>query len=98
MPSVSSGTVVQNNLTGSQLLFTDAGSYTAPISSRILTIYDAYGNLLNTVNMGALLTTVFTISADAFFQFIISVTDATGVVPPATIDYVATGFYTAAYL
>lgn len=96
--STCSFTVNQNNLSGSQLLVTDTGSYSAPIASRILTVFDAFGNQLFQFSMGNNLTQIVTISADAFFQFILSVTDNTGVVPTAEVDYVADGYYTASYL
>lgn len=96
--SVSSGTVVQYSLDGSQLQFTDTGSYTPPIASRVLTMYDPLGNVLQTFNMGTSLTQIITISADGGYRFILAVTDSTGVVTPITIDYVAAGFYVAAYL
>lgn len=96
--SASLGTVAQYSLDGSQLIFTDTGSYTPPIASRVLTMYDPLGNVLQTFDMGTNLTQIITISADGGYRFILAVTDANGVVPPITIDYVAIGYYTAAYL
>lgn len=96
MASVASG-IVTNNLAGDLLNFTDTGTYTAPIVSRSLQINDYQGNPLATINMGASLTANYPITADGYYIFILSVTDATGVVPPATINYLAIGFYTLAY-
>lgn len=98
MSSVSSLTVVQYNNSGSQLLATDTGSYTNPIVSRVLTMYDYAGNQLQQFNMGTNLTQVITISQDGEYTYILAVTDNTGVVPPVTVNAVAFGFYTAAYL
>jgi len=97
MASFSSGTVT-NSIGGTVLTFTDTGSYTAPIVSRSLQINDYNGNPLATINMGASLTAIYNITADQYITFILSVTDNTGVVPPATVNYLAQGFYTIAYL
>lgn len=97
MPSVSSGTVT-NNIAGDQLTFTDTGAYTAPVTSRILTIFDPNGTLLATIDMGSSLTTVYPITADQYLSFVLNVTDATGPVTPSTVNYLAQGFYTVAYL
>lgn len=94
--STASATVVQNNLTGSELLWSDTGSYST-IISRTLNIYDCNGELLQTVSLGTALTYTYTITADAFFQFICTVVDNTGTFE-SEVDYVAIGFYTAAYL
>lgn len=96
MASVASATVVQANLTGSELLWTDTGTY-GTIISRTLNIYDCNGDLLQTVSLGVTTTYTYTITADAFFQFICTVVDNTGSFS-SEVDYVAIGFYTAAYL
>lgn len=96
--STPSGKVSQNNLSGSQLLYTDTGTY-GTVSSRILTIYDYNGNLLVTYNMGANLTQTYNITQDGAFTFICTVIDNTGTwTPNPPITFVATGFYIAAYL
>lgn len=97
MAVVTKGTVTQNNLIGSQLLYTDGGTGYGTLVSRILTIFDCNGNLLQTINMGASLTAIYNITADAFFQFICTVIDNTGTYI-TEVDYVAIGFYTASYL
>lgn len=94
--STASATVVQANLTGSQLLWTDTGSY-GTIVSRNLTIYDCNGVVLLTVSLGTTTTYTYNITADAFYQFICVVVDNTGTFT-STVDFVAIGFYTAAYL
>ncbi len=96
MASVATATVVQANLTGSQLLWTDTGTYSTLIS-RNLNIYDCNGNLLQTVPLGTTLTYIYNITADAFFQFIATIVDNTGTFT-SEVDKVADGFYTASYL
>jgi len=61
MASSASATVVQANLTGSELLFTDTGTY-GTIISRTLNIYDCNGNLLQTVSLGNTRTYLYTIT------------------------------------
>lgn len=97
MAAIATGTVTQNNLTGSQLLYTDTGTGYGTITSRTLNVYDCNNNLLFTFNMGTNLTQVVTITADAWFKFVCTVVDNTGTYS-AEVDYVAIGFYTAAYL
>lgn len=94
--STPSGKVTQNNLSGSELLYTDSGSY-GTIVSRNLTIYDYQNQPLITVSMGAALTYIYTITADAWFTFECVVVDNTGTYT-TTVYYTAGGFYTAAYL
>ena len=96
--STVSGTVTQTDNTGLNLLFTDTGSYTAPVTSRVLTTYDDNGTLINTYNMGANLTQAVAVTADAYITFKLAVTDATGVLAPVTINYLSAGIYIAAYL
>lgn len=98
MASIVSITVVQASLDGTQLLITDAGTYTAPVSSRVLTIFDSNGVLLATVNMGTNLTYTYTITADAAFLFVLNVTDGTGVLPAYAAPFCAQGFYTVQFL
>ncbi len=94
--STASATVAQANLSGSQLLWSDTGTYST-IISRTLNIYDSDGELLQTVSLGAALTYTYTITADAFFNFTAVVVDNTGTFT-SEVDYVAIGFYTASYL
>lgn len=96
--STPSGTVAQYNLSGSQILYTDTGTYTGVIS-RTLVISDYLGNVVQTVSMGGTTTYIFTITADAWYQFVCTVVDANS--PPnwvTTVYFTATGFFTAAYL
>lgn len=98
MASTPSGTVTQANLSGSELLYTDTGNY-GTVSSRVLTIYDYQNNLVETYSMGANLTQIFPITADAWYMFVCTVSDNVGGSPwVTTVYFVATGFYTAAYL
>lgn len=98
MSSVASGNITQTDLTGLNYVFTDTGSYTAPVTSRILTQYDSNGNLINTYNMGGSLTQPIAVIADGYFTFILNITDATGPVAPLTINELLKGIYIAAYL
>lgn len=94
--STPSGTVVQANLSGSELRFTDTGSY-GTIVSRNLSIYDYQGVLLITVDLGTNLTYLYTITADQWLHFQNVVIDETGTYT-TDIYFTATGFYVAAYL
>ena len=94
--STASATVVQANLIGSQLLWVDTGTYNT-IISRTLNIYDCNNNPLLTVSLGATTSYTYTITADAFFKFSAIIVDNTGSFT-SEVDFVATGFYTAAYL
>lgn len=97
MASAASG-IITNNLAGNLLTFTDTGSYQLPIVSKVLQVFDYTGtNLLATINMGAALTAAFAIITDGYYIFVLSVTDQGGVVPPATENYLAVGFYTLAF-
>lgn len=96
MASSASATVVQANLTGTELLWGDTGTY-GTIISRTLNIYDCNNNLLQTVNLGATTSYTYMITADAFFKFSAIIIDNTGTFT-SDVDFVATGFYTAAYL
>lgn len=98
MASTPSGKVAQNNSAGSQLLYTDTGSY-GNVSSRILNIYDCNGNLLVAYTMGSSLTQIYNITADGFSKFVCTVADDVSGSPWVTeVDYVAIGFYSVAYL
>lgn len=88
--------VVTNNLAGNLLTFTDTGSY-GTVSARTLVIKNSVGTVLTTINMGSSLTATYAISADAYFEFDLSVTDGSGTYT-CVVDYVAYGFYTIAYL
>src|SRR3982750_3712936 len=94
--STASATVVQANLIGSQLLWVDTGTYNT-IISRTLNIYDCNNNPLLTVSLGATTSYTYTITADSFFKFSAIIVDNTGSFT-SEVDFVATGFYTAAYL
>lgn len=94
--STASATVVQANLIGSQLLWTDSGTY-GTVVSRNLTIYDCNGEVLLTTSLGTATTYTYNITADGFYQFIGVIIDNTGEFT-STVDFVAIGFYTATYL
>ena len=95
MASTASGKVT-NSQDGKTLTYTDTGSYST-IISRILTIYDANGVLLNTINMGATLVSTFGITADGYYTFICTVVDNTGTFT-ATVNFLAENIYIAAML
>lgn len=95
MASEASGTV-SNNLAANLLTFTDTGTY-GTVSSRILLIKDRNGIVLATINMGTNLTAPYYITADAEFDFFLTVVDNTGTFT-THVYYPAIGFYTIAYL
>jgi len=98
MPSTPSGTAVENSLTGGSIIYTDTGSY-GVVSSRILTIYNSAGTLLQTINMGSTLTATYTFPADVWLKFVCTVTDNVSGSPWVTTVYiVAQGYYWNAYL
>lgn len=84
-----SGTVSQN-LSGDTLTFLDTSTDLPTITSRVLTIFDPNNNLLQTINMGASLTTTYVITQDQWLRFILTLD--TGAYT-AVVDYVANGFY-----
>jgi len=97
MASNPSGNVT-NNIAGNQLTYTDTGTY-GTVSSRILTIFDPNGTLLSTIDMGSSLTAPYTITADQYLRFICTVADDVSGSPwVTTVNYLAQGFYTVAYL
>ena len=97
MASVASG-YVTSSVGGLVLTFTDTGSYSLPIVTKTLTIYDANGAQLAQYNMSANLTQTYNVTQDQYLSFVLSVVDQTGTVPPATVNYDAVGIYTAIYL
>jgi len=97
MASTPSGTVTQYGLNGGQALYTDTGSY-GTVSSRVLTVYDFNGNVLETFTMGASLTQIYTYTADAWFHFQCVVTDNVSGSPWITdVYWVSQGFYWQTY-
>ena len=96
--SAASGKITQTDLTGLNYLFTDTGSYTAPITSRTLNQYDDNGNLIATFDMGNNLTQAVAVTADGWNSFVLSVVDAVGGPYTATVNYLFEGIYTAAFL
>jgi hypothetical protein len=92
--------VVSGNITqsagGNILTFTDTSTGVGTLVSRTLNIYDANGNLLQTINMGASLTTTYNITTDAYFQFVETIVDNTGTYT-LTINYLSTVFYQNAF-
>jgi len=98
MSSVVSGVVNQIDLAGLRYQFTDTGSYTAPVTIRVLNVYDSNGALLDTFNMGASLTQEIDVTADSYLSFNLNITDATGELPTYIYNYLTTGIYKASYL
>lgn len=98
MASTPSGTVQQYNLSGSQLLYTDTGSY-GTVSSRVLTVSDYLGNVVGVYTMGASVTQIVPISSDGWYQFVCVVNDNVSGSPwTATVYWLAGGYFIAAYL
>lgn len=78
------------------LTFTDATTGLGTVSSRILVISDANGNILQTINMGSSLTATYSITQDIYASFVETIVDNTGTYT-ATVNYVSTAFYIYAY-
>lgn len=96
MASVASGEVIPT-IGGLVLTYLDTGSY-GTIVSRTLNVLDANGNLVaGPINMGTNLSTEINITFDQWLQFICVVVDNTGTFT-ATVDYLAEGIYTQAFL
>ena len=87
---------IQQSAGGNILTFTDTSTGVGTLVSRTLNIYDANGNLLQTINMGATLAATYNITADAYFQFIETIVDNTGTYT-LTINYLSTVFYQNAF-
>jgi hypothetical protein len=95
MPSTPSGTAVENSINGGSILYSDTGSY-ATVSSRILTVYNYLGAVVQTFNMGSNLTQQFTFTADDWYWFQCVVVDNTGTWT-TNVYVVAQGFFWVAY-
>lgn len=63
---------------GTDLLFTDTSTISGSLVSKVLVISDANNVPLITVNMGSATTYNYTISADAFFIFTMTLVDGAG--------------------
>lgn len=88
--SVASGVVTQS-ANGGTLTFTDTGTY-GTVSSRELVIRDSDGEILDEIDMGASLTATYTITADIYASFELTVIDNTGTYT-TTVNYLSTAFY-----
>lgn len=80
--------VVTQSLDGETLTFTDS-STGITVTSRILTIYDSNGELLETIDMGGNLTATYNITADVYLSFILTLNTTQTV----TVNYISTQFY-----
>jgi hypothetical protein len=99
MAIITSGTVT-NSLVGTLLTFTDTTTgYSLPIISKTLTVFDAYGNQLTNppINMGSATVATFAISADAWYSFVMNVTDQAGTYQ-VTVNFLAENIYIASFL
>lgn len=83
---------------GLQLTINDIGTYSLPIISKVLTVYDATGALLQTFNMGAATSQTYDPAGDAYFAFQLNVVDQTGVVPTGFKNFLSEGVVIAAFL
>lgn len=88
---------VTNSLDGKTITLTDIGSYTAPVTSRVVTVYDAFGNVLDVITFGASLTEPWNVPADAWYSFVLAVTDALGSYTN-TVNFLAENQYIASFL
>lgn len=93
--SVCSGTVTQSS-NGEVLLFRDTGIYNAPVTSRVLNVYDNDGNLVQTISMGGTLTTSVNITTDVYYSFVLTVIDSTGTFT-CTVNFLSTAFFEIAF-
>jgi len=78
------------------LTYTAVDTGLGSVTSRILTIFDCNGNLLDTITMSGL-TAQYNITADGYFMFTQTVTDGTGTYTGDT-NYVSTAFYINAFV
>lgn len=81
---------------GKTLTFTDTSVIVAPLTTRILTIYDANDSVLQVVNLGTSLTYNYTISKDAYYKFVEVITDASGS-HPVNVNFLSMAFYQIAF-
>jgi hypothetical protein len=75
------------------LTFTDESTGLGTVISRVLTIYDFNGNLLDTINMGSALTVNYNVTADGYFSFVETVSDNAGGPYVETVNYTSIAFY-----
>lgn len=78
------------------LTFTDTTTGVGTLVSRVLNIYDCNGVLLDTINMGAILTANYYITADMYLMFIETIVDNTGTYN-GEVNFVSTSFYMSVY-
>lgn len=86
-----SGVITQSS-DGKTLTFTDNSTGLGTVTDRSIQIVDAYGTVLTTIDMGTATVATYTIAADGYFTFNITVTDNTGA-HTGTTNYLAVGFY-----
>lgn len=98
MAVVTSGNVTQSVPANGVvvLTFTDTSTGVGTLISRTLNIYNSLGIIVDTVNMGAMLTATYSISADGYYSFVETIIDNTGTYV-LTVNYVATAFYQYAF-
>lgn len=77
-------------LSGSPLLVTDSSTGLPSISSRILTVYSPTGTLLDTIDMGANLTTTYDITQDQWLRFVLTLNSGAYT---EEVQYISVGFY-----
>jgi hypothetical protein len=82
--------VVTQNISGSPLTFTDTSSNIV-VTSRVLTVYDADLELIDTYDMGDSLTQTVPIENDGWFRFILTLNEDPDLF--CKVDYLSTLFY-----
>lgn len=72
------------------LTFWDTSTALPTITSRVLTIFSPTNTLLDTIDMGAAVTTTYAITQDQWLRFVLTLNDGAYVV---ITDYISEGFY-----
>jgi len=85
--------VISQSLSGNTLTFTDTSTGVGTITSRILTIYDSGGTLLDTIDMGAGLTATYGITSDVYLTFVLTLTNDAAETYTVTVNYISVRFY-----
>jgi hypothetical protein len=79
-----------------ELLFTDTSTGISGLISRMLNIYNFNNILVATINMGAVLTANFPVSADGYYNFTETIVDGSGTTI-GDVAFLSTSFYESLY-
>jgi hypothetical protein len=93
-------TVFSANITqaanGSPVYYNDTTTGITGLVSKVLTIYDSNGDLLDTINMGSSTTASYVITTDLYLATVLTIVDGNGTTV-GDLNYLSTAFYEIAF-